>query len=138
MIYISREDIKRALANKPEKGKRTLEPIHSLAKETGLPLAILEDVEVANDAEVHMKAGDLWFCLEGEVKFICGGELVEPWYGKNADGSENKNELKAKQIKGGKEVLLKAGDWLWIPPKEAHQHSADGVCRLAIVKVPVK
>lgn len=127
-----KEEVDKILASGPEVGKRML------FKSNNLPVGILEDKEVINDAEVHMTEGDLWQCLEGEVTFICGGELVGPWFGKDKDGHENKNELKAKEIKGGTEIILKPGDWLWIPAGEPHQHKTPRTARLAIVKIPEK
>jgi quercetin dioxygenase-like cupin family protein len=96
----------------------------------------LEDKAVINDAEVHVKEADLWYVLEGEVTFIHSGEMVQPWFGKNKDGSENKNEIKAKEIKGGEKVTLREGDWFWIPAGVPHIHKTDGVCRMAIIKIP--
>lgn len=124
------------LSGEPVTGKRSLEPIKSLATRHGLPLQVLEDKEITNDAEIHMNAGDLWHCLQGEVHFICGGELVNSWAKKLPDGTEDTTELKAKAIKNGTKLLLKAGDWLWIPPGEAHQHICEKLARLAVIKVP--
>jgi mannose-6-phosphate isomerase-like protein (cupin superfamily) len=121
----------------PAKGKRNLEPLKSFAAEHKLPFNLLEDAEVLdNKAEVHMEEGDLWLGLEGETTFIVGGELVEPIFSKRADGSENKNEIRAAQIKGGEKVILRPGDWIWIPPGEPHQHFCEKVSRLAIIKIP--
>lgn len=136
MFHIHSDLIKRALDTTPAQGKRSLEPIKTLAAQNNLPIQILEDKEIKNDAEIHMKEGDLWCCLQGEVRFICGGELVDPWFKKNANGGEDKNEIKAKEIRGGSEVILKKGDWLWIPPGEAHQHICLSLARLAIIKIP--
>ena len=83
-----------------------------------------------------MHEADLWHCLEGEVFFVCGGEMVDPWFGENADGSENKNEVTAKEIKNGTTFVLKPGDWLYIPAGVAHQHKCEKVVRLAIIKIP--
>ena len=35
-------------------------------------------------------------------------------------------------------MILKQGDWLWIPAGEPHQHSATGTARLVIIKIPSK
>jgi len=134
--HISKEDIDETLKSPSEQGKRALDPLKSFRGERALPFNILEDNKVVNDAEVHHHEGDLWLCLEGEVDFICGGEMVDPWFEKNADGSDNTNEVKAKEIKGGTETTLKPGDWLWIPPGEPHQHKCEGIARLVITKVP--
>lgn len=116
--------------------KKLLEPLRALSLEGKVPLNILEDVNVNNEAEIHKHEADLWLCLDGEVTFIYGGEMVDPWVKKNADGSTDDREWKAKEIKGGTEVVLKPGDWLWIPAGEPHQHKTTGKARLAIIKVP--
>ena len=125
-----KEEVDKVLAMAPEIGKRML------FKSSDNPVGILEDKDVVNDAEVHKTEGDLWLCLEGEVTFICGGELVDPWFSKDKDGKDKLNELKAKEIKGGTEMTLKPGDWLWIPVGEPHQHKTFGTTRLAIIKIP--
>ena len=63
VIYIPKTQIDKALTILPLQGKRNIEPFISLAKETGLPLQLLEDTDVVNDAEIHKKADDLWLCL---------------------------------------------------------------------------
>ena len=125
-----KEEVDKVLAMAPEIGKRML------FKSSDNPVGILEDKDVVNDAEVHKTEGDLWLCLEGEVTFICGGELVDPWFSKDKDGKDKLNELKAKEIKGGTEMTLKPGDWLWIPAGEPHQHKCSGLSRLVIIKIP--
>ena len=135
-IHIKSSLIAESLDAKPVQGKRMLEPLSAFAKENTVPLGLLEDTEVSNDAEVHIKAGDLWQCIEGEVTFICGGELEAPEFRKNLDGTDNPNELFAKSIKSGETFLLKKGDWLWIPSGEPHQHSTSTTARLFIIKVP--
>ncbi|MBI2024697.1 MAG: hypothetical protein HYT03_01210 [Candidatus Harrisonbacteria bacterium] len=138
-FLVRKSEIDKTLATAPTRGKKLLEPLKSLAAANKLPLNILEDKEVLdNEAEIHKKEGDLWLCLKGEVKFIYGGEMVDPWVKKNADGSLNENEIKAKQIKNGIESILKPGDWLWIPAGQPHQHLCVGTVRLAIIKIPVK
>ena len=116
--------------------KKLLEPLRALSLEGKVPLNILEDVNINNEAEIHKHEADLWLCLDGEVTFIYGGEMVDPWVKKNADGSTDDREWKAKEIKGGTEVILKPGDWLWIPAGEPHQHKTTGKARLAIIKIP--
>jgi len=135
-FLIRKEVIDETLKAEPTAGKKLLEPLKSLAAENSLPINILEDKDVVNDAEVHKHEGDLWLCLEGEVNFIYGGELVDPWAKKNPDGTLDERELKAKEIKGGTEVILNPGDWLWIPAGKPHQHKCNGVARLAIIKIP--
>lgn len=128
--------IDQALSSPPAQGKRLLEPLKSHARLSGFPVNILEDQNVWNNAEVHKNEDDLWLCLEGEVKFIYGGELIAPRAAVAADGTINENELKAEEIAGGEQVILHSGDWLYIPAGEPHQHGAEKVARLAIVKLP--
>lgn len=134
-VYVEKDKIDETLASEPVQGKRLLEPLKTFAKEHGLPMNILEDKDVSNEAEVHMHEGDLWHCLEGEATFIYGGEMVEPWFKKNPDGTEDKREVKANEIKGGTEKVLRSGDWLWIPAGEPHQHKCVGTSRLVIIKI---
>lgn len=136
-IYVPKEDIGATLDKPPVKGKNLLEPFRTFALENKLPFSILEDTAVSNDAEVHAREGDLWFGLEGEATFLCGGELVEPKYRLNADGTENKDEAYSPKIKDGVEFIVRAGDWLWIPAGEPHQHSAKQTARLVIIKIPL-
>jgi len=126
------------LKSKPSPGKRLLEPLKTSAAEHGLPLNVLEDTEVSNGAEVHRHEGDLWHCLEGEVTFVYGGAMVEPWVKKLPDGGTDDREIKAKEIRGGTEVVLKPGDWLWIPAGQPHLHRTDKTARLMIIKIPAK
>ncbi len=135
-VHILKARIDETLATAPRQGKNLVEPLKTLAAQTGFPLKVLEDVAVSNEAEIHKTEGDLWQCLEGEVSFVCGGELVEPWFAKRADGSDNPNELKAREIRGGTAYVLRPGDWLWIPAGEPHLHSCAGTARLLIVKIP--
>lgn len=136
-VLVRKEEIDKTLASQPMRGKKLLEPLKSFAAVNKLPLNILEDSEVLdNEAEIHKHEGDLWQCLEGEVKFIYGGELVEPYFKKLPDGSEDKREVKAKEIRGGEEAILKPGDWLWIPAGQPHQHFCEKTARLAIIKIP--
>jgi len=114
-----------------------VEPLKSFALENNLPFKILEDKEVVNEAEVHKIEGDLWHCLEGKAEFIYGGELVNPIV-VIQNGIANENELKAKEIFGGIKVILRAGDWLWVPPWQPHQHQCSEVARLIIIKIPAK
>lgn len=116
--------------------KKLLEPLKAFSALNKVPMNILEDVNISNEAEIHKHEADLWFCLEGEVTFIYGGEMVDPWVKKNADGSIDDREWKAKEIKGGTEVVMKPGDWLWIPAGEPHQHKTSTKARLVIIKVP--
>lgn len=133
---VRKADIDRTLASVPKQGKNLLEPLKSLAIAKGLPFKILEDHETSNDAEVHKAYDDLWECLEGEATFIYGGELLDPWVKKNKDGTVNEREILAKQITGGTEVVLRPGDWLWIPAGTPHQHMCKHTVRLMMIKIP--
>lgn len=135
-LFIPKSRIDAALAQSPAKGKRMLEPIRTLTAAVGAPFNILENSHTASNlAEIHKTAGDLWLCLEGEATFIHGGELVEPRV-KEKDGIRNENELLAGSIRGGTEIIMRPGDWLWIPAGTPHQHQAAATARLAIIKVP--
>lgn len=135
-VLVTKKLIDETLASAPQQGKRLLEPLKAFALQVGLPFNILEDKEIENDAEVHLHEDDLWLCLEGEVTFIYGGELVSPWVHKKPDGEDVPNEIKAKSIVGGTETVLKPGDWLWIPAGQPHQHICKNLARLAIIKIP--
>ncbi len=134
-VYIPKRKIDETLATEPTQGKHLLEPLKSLAAAMNLPFKVLEDMDVVTEAEVHLHEDDVWFCLEGEVRFVCGGALTDP-YPVIKDGVTNSNELKAKEISGGEEIILTPGDWLWIPAGEAHRHSSVGPARLMIIKIP--
>lgn len=137
-IFISKKVIDETLSTPyPEvPTKRLLEPLRAMSLANKFPMNILEDINITNEAEVHRHEADLWQCLEGEVTFIYGGEMVDPWPKRNADGTLDEREWKAKEIKGGTEVVLKPGDWLWIPAGEPHQHFTKGKARLVIIKIP--
>lgn len=137
-VYVRKEEIEATLATPAAQGKRLLEPLKSRAIAEKIPFNILEDKEVSNEAEVHRHEGDLWHCLEGEVAFVYGGRMVNPWAKKLPDGRVDDLEIKAKEISGGTEIVLKSGDWLWIPAGQPHSHRADGTARLAIIKIPAK
>src|SRR3989338_6296510 len=92
---IRKAEIDEPLSTEPSAGKRLLEPLKSLALEHGLPINILEDHQISNEAEVHRQEGDLWYCLEGEATFVYGGRMVNPEARTRPDGSVNDNEIKA-------------------------------------------
>lgn len=138
-IHIPKNLIDKTLATVPTPGKRLIEPFAKFAVDNSLPMIILEDNEATdNVAELHVTEGDLWHCLQGEAKFILGGELLNPYANKNTDGTENKNEWKAKSIKNGEEFIIKPGDWLWIPPNQPHHRFTKGTSRFVMIKVPSK
>ncbi len=133
--YIPKEVVVETLKNPSIQGKNLLEPLKSLAIKNNLPVKILEDKEVVNDAEIHIQEGDLWNLIDGKVTFIIGGELVNAWKALK-NGLEDENELRSKEIRNGEEVNLKPGDWLWVPPGQPHQHKTKTSARLFIIKIP--
>lgn len=137
-IHITNDLLSKTLASVPVQGKHSLEPLKAFSLERGVPMNVLEDKEVENDAEVHFHEADLWLCLEGEITFICGGEMVNPWFKKAKDGTEDKREQKAKEIKDGETINLKPGEWLWIPAGVPHTHKTKTLARLVIIKIPDK
>ncbi len=130
--------IEKTLQQTPFQGKHLLEPFRAYAKEHRIPINILEDKAVSNEPEVHINAADLWLCLEGEAIFICGGTLQGPHPKQNHSGTFDRDELVGTGIAGGKEVVMRKGDWLWIPAGCPHRHRAVGVARFMIIKVPHK
>lgn len=135
-VYISKERIDETLAASPIQGKKLLEPLKSLAAKTGAPLNIIELDHHTNVPEVHQFSDDFWYCIEGEVRFFVGGTMIEPRTRVAPDGTLDETEVRAKSIEGSKEILVKSGDWLWIPAGEPHQHTTEGTARLAIIKIP--
>lgn len=68
-VFIPRKVIDDSLAVSAEPGKRLLEPLKAFALAHELPIQILEDTQIDNEAEVHRHEGDLWICLDGEAEF---------------------------------------------------------------------
>ena len=134
-LYIQKKIIEESLSNPPADGKSILEPLKGLAADHGVPMNILEDTRVTNKVEVHVHESDIWYCLEGEAKFLLGGEMVDQYDRIKSDGTVDDRELRAKGLKNAKEVILKPGDWLWIPAGEPHQHGAQGTARMVIIKI---
>lgn len=133
-IFVSSAKVKEWLKTDYTKGKRLLRPSKEFSEMTGFPVKILEDCEVTNEGEIHEHEGDLWQCLEGEAIFFCGGELENPEKHPTKAG-----EWKGSRVKDGSQIILRTGDWLWIPAGEPHQHNCpNGVARMVIIKVPVK
>ena len=133
-ILFQKNDADAALATAPTQGKHALKLPDEFSR---LPFTILEDTAVDNEPEVHKHEGDLWYCLEGEVIFIYGGELIDQ-YEKTINGVLNVNELGGSKIKGGKEIMLHSGDWLWIPPGVPHRHGTQSTARMVIIKIHPK
>lgn len=131
-IVIGHTFIQKVLKEKPVIGeKHSIKKFDSFSVENNLPFTILETSKHINKAEIHKKADDVWMCLEGEAQFIIGGQLVDPSKG------ENSNELRGSSIVGGKKILLKPGDWLYIPAGQSHQNWSKTFSRLIIIKIPV-
>lgn len=127
-VVVRKGEISEMLASPSSPGKKMF-PSFGGFKGQKSSFRLLEDTAVTNAPEIHMTEGDLWLCLQGEVQFICGGEL--------ADKKEvAKNEFTGTRIENGETLTLHEGDWLWIPPGVAHQHSAEKTARLMIIKVP--
>lgn len=129
---ISHKLIKQTLANKPFQGKHHLEPLRKLVLAKNLPFSLLEDHAITEtESEIHLHEHDLWHCLGGEATFTCGGKLIKPWVRKGSAGKE----LGGHGIKNGTKVKIQAGDWLWIPAGQPHQHIAAKTARMMIIKI---
>ncbi len=133
-VLVKKEEVDKILAMSIGQGKNPLEPLKSM----GLPFNVPEISNAPikdSGAEIHKKMDDLFVGLEGETIFICGGELIDPVIKKRPDGSQDENELRAKEIKGGTELVLKPGDWLWIPAGTPHKNGA-AAAHLVVIKIP--
>ena len=130
-----KEEFDKFLQDEPvRRGKRTLAAL----KEADIGFNVLEDTEVNyNEAEVHVRDTDLWECLsvKGTLTFILGGELIDPRITRQ-DSAGNPLEYKARAIRGGTTVEVKAGDHLKITVGVPHQHQCSGTARLKIIKIP--
>ncbi len=135
-IIVSGVDVQSMLAQESKEGKRELEPLKSFSRQTHIPLNILEDTNVTSEFEVHTHMGDLWHCIEGEVIFTLGGQMVNPKPKVGKDGTLDEREIRAVSVEGGTERVLKTGDWLWIPPGIPHAHRTLFTARLYVVKIP--
>lgn len=135
-IFISKEHIDKILNSRATQGKHLLRPLASMAAHTGCPLKIIELDHHTNVPEVHTHLDDLWCGIEGEVKFTVGGAMINPRIRVAPDGSRDESEERAERIEGGKEIIVKSGDWLWIPAGTPHQHMTEGTARLFIIKIP--
>ena len=131
-IFIPKKVTDETLAQLPTQGKRLLEPFKSASGSSAI--YILEDSDVDNEFEIHRHEADLWQCLEGEVEFEVGGELVEPWV-----KEDNDKEIKAKpgNARGTTKYQLRPGDILLIPAGQPHSHRTKGTARLYVTKIPM-
>ena len=135
-FLLTKEDVAKMLAQQPVAGKKMLDPLKSIAEKQHLAFNIIELTEHTNKVEVHNYLNDLWFCLEGEVLFLCGGTMQEPHTRVRSDGTLDENEMRAKGLEHAKEIVVQPGDWLWIPAGEAHQHITKHTARFMIIKIP--
>jgi hypothetical protein len=135
-VVVRRDLIEETLRSAPRRGKHLLEPLRTLAVEQELPFKVLEDTAISTTPEIHKTKGDLWCCVEGEVEFHYGGELADAVALIGADGIPDPDELRGSSIVGGTTVVLRKGDWLWIPPGHPHAHASAGTARMLIVKIP--
>lgn len=132
-VLVRRTEIDDILRTPPQKGKHPLSlPLFQTAASMMFVMEACETPLSDGTAEIHRTTNDLFLCLEGQIQFICGGELVEPV---TRDGE---NELRATDIRGGEELTLNPGDWLFIRAGTPHESSCEGVCRLMVIKIPEK
>ena len=135
-FLLTKEDVAKMLAHAPAAGKKMLDPLNGIAEKQHLAFNIIELGEHTNKVEVHNYLNDLWFCLEGEVLFLCGGAMQEPHTRLRSDGTLDEDEIRAKGLEGAKEIMVRPGDWLWVPAGEPHQHITKRAARLMIIKIP--
>lgn len=137
-IVFKKELIDETLQLGSEQGKRSLDPFSAFAKEAGANVALIELNQDASRAEVHRGSVDFFQCLEGEVEFVTGGTLVEPFLREYEDGTINELEVRAPSIVGGDVTKLVSGDMLWIPNGLPHSNRTDTHARLLVIKIPAK
>lgn len=95
------------------------------------PLKFVVEEEKKTDAETHSSVADLFFIISGKMVFTCNGKLVNP-----KKSPIYQNTLVADKIKNGKKIILKAGEWLFIPANCPHQRTNLKKSRFIVVKVP--
>lgn len=135
-FLLSKKDVEATLVSQPLSGKNLLEPLKSIAQVQSLPFNIIELTEHTNKVEVHNILNDLWFCMEGEVRFLCGGTMQEPHTRVRSDGTLDETEIRAKSLDDAQEIMVRQGDWFWIPAGMPHQHITEKTARLMIIKIP--
>ncbi len=136
-VFIPKKIVDETLEQETLPGKRQLEPLRALTLSKGIPLNILEDTEVSNNAEAHRHEHDLWICLSGEVEFYVGGSMISPVAKHLSNGGIDDRELSSKELSDTVTYLMKEGDVLWIPAGQPHQHRTETSARLFIIKIPV-
>lgn len=118
--FIPMKIIEETLSQTPKPGKHMLDPFSAYAREQGIPAGILEDFQFPDyQPEAHLHEKDLFVCIEGVFTFLVKGELSDAY---KKEGSEV--EIKGKEIIKGAEVILKAGDHIWIPAGMPHAHKS--------------
>ncbi|MDP3646371.1 MAG: hypothetical protein Q8R25_04770 [bacterium] len=127
-VVVRKGEISEILASPSSQGKKMFPPFGGFEGQKSA-FRLLEDTAVHNAPEIHETEGDLWLCLQGEVQFTCGGTLTD-----RKEVAEH--ELTGSNIVNGEVIILREGDWLWIPPGIPHQHSAETTARLIIIKIP--
>ncbi len=138
-IHISKNLLNETLKTPATDGLRLLDPLKSIALQSGMPMKILEEVNAYGDFEKHLHEEDLWLCLQGNLIFTLSGKLENERQRTGADGKNLvPNEFTGDRIIDGEEVELEPGDWLWIPRGVPHHHRSSRVTRLAIIKIPNK
>ena len=135
---ISKNKINKILRIKSKTGNRSLQLSSLFTTSDFLQFNIIEDKKSNNKPEIHVREGDLFYCLKGQVDFICGGILSNGKNLKHPNGQRNIYELTGSDIKNGTYYNLKAGDWLWIPPNTPHQHNSTTLANLIIIKIRYK
>lgn len=135
---ISRNKINKILRTELKTGNRFLQFSSLFPTNDFLPFNMIEDKQSNNKPEIHVREGDLFYCLKGQVSFICGGTLNNRKNRMLPNGQRNIYELTGLKIKNGTHYNLKAGDWLWIPPNTPHQHNSTTIVNLIIIKIPYR
>ena len=135
-VVLKKALVDETLAAEPEEGKHPLNPFTEAAKTAGANITLLEITKDESRAEVHRGTIDFFYCLEGEIEFITGGELVEPFLREYEDGTVNDLEVRAPKIAGGEVEKLEAGDMIWIPNGLPHSNRTDSHARLLVLKIP--
>ena len=137
-VYVAQQQVGEILVTAPTPGKTQIEPFHSFMKSQGAPFSILEDTAVeSNKVELHTDEEDVWVCLQGEAWFKLGGEMVDP-FPSTSGGAPNVKEMRSQEVQGATTVIMKPGEWLWIPAGVPHQHGASGTARFMVFKCKPK
>jgi len=134
-IVFEKSLIDDTLGQKTKPGKHQLDPFTTAAHVAGTNITILEITADESRAEVHLAHIDFFYCLEGEVEFVTGGTMRQPFLRKNEDGTVNNKEVRAAEIEGGVVHCLKAGDIIWIPNGLPHSSRTSTHARLLVLKI---